>query len=187
MNSISFQYFSASCILASVAFAQAPTASLRGQVTDSSQAVIPKAAVALHSRDTGLQRSTATNSFGEFNISALPPGRYEVAASAPGFHGTTEPAELLVGRETTVNFRLEIGAEKQIIAVEGHAAQVDTTEFKVEGIIAPSQVENMPLNGRNARELARLQPRVLVCSAFPTGNHALVSVGSPAHTTAPTH
>src|SRR5437868_1715989 len=84
-----------------------------GQMTDSSHAVIPIAAVSLSSRDTGLQRSTATNSYGEFNSSALPPGRYEVTASAPGFHGTTEPAELLVGREATVNFRLEIGAEKQ--------------------------------------------------------------------------
>src|SRR5260370_42468886 len=118
MNSISFQYFSASCILASVAFAQAPTASLRGQVTDSSQAVIPNAAVALHSRDTGLQRSTATNSLGEFNIPALPPGRYEVTASAPGFHGTTEHAELIVGREATVHVRLEIDAGKHSIAVE---------------------------------------------------------------------
>src|SRR5260370_34691940 len=186
MNSISFQYFSASCILASVAFAQAPTASLRGQVTDSSQAVIPNAAVSLRSRDTGLQRSTSTNSFGEFNISALPPGRYEVAASAPGFHGTTEPAELLVGRETTVNFRLEIGAEKQIIAVEGHAAQVDTTEFKVEGIIARSQVENMPLNGRNALELARLQPGVLVSSGIPSGKNGFVSVGIGGETSAAT-
>ena len=186
MNSCSFQYFSASCILASVAFAQAPTASLRGQVTDSSQAVIPNAAVSLRSRDTGLQRSTSTNSYGEFNISALPPGRYEVTASAPGFHGTTEPAELLVGREATVNFRLEIGAEKQIIAVEGHAAQVDTTEFKVEGIIARSQVENMPLNGRNALELARLQPGVLVSSGVPSGKNGFVSVGIGGETSAAT-
>ena len=144
MNLLFLRYLSTVCILASVAFAQAPTASLRGQVTDSSQAVIPNATVAVHSRDTGLQRSTNTNSFGEFIIPALPPGLYEVTASAPGFHGTTESADLLVGREATVNFRLEVGAEKQIIAVEGQAAQVNTSEFKLEGIITRSQVENMP-------------------------------------------
>src|SRR5260370_7637695 len=103
MNSCCFRYFSASCILASVAFAQAPTASLRGQVTDSSQAVIPNAAVSLRSRDTGLQRSTSTNSYGEFNISALPPGRYEVTPPPPAFPQPTKPPALLLRPELTMH------------------------------------------------------------------------------------
>jgi hypothetical protein len=173
-------------LFAGWSFAQTPTAALRGQVSDSSQAMIPNASVALRSKDTGLQRSTSTGSFGEFLIPALPPGQYEVTASAPGFRAATHGAELLVGRETTLNFRLEVGAEMQTVAVEGQAAQVNTTEFKVEGIIGRSQVENMPLNGRNALELARLQPGVLVSSGVPSGKNGFVSVGIGGETSAAT-
>ncbi len=74
------------CILAvhsvwSLAVAQT-TASLRGQVTDETAAVIPGAKVVLIG-PSGRTRTTAANAEGLYSFSGLPAGDYTVQASAP--------------------------------------------------------------------------------------------------------
>ncbi len=157
--------------------AQAPTGGIRGIVSDATGAAIPGAAVRLENKQAGLARSTNADATGEYVFAALMPGQYEVRATAPGFREMARQAELLVGRELTVSFQLEVGSEAQIIYVEGDAVQVNLVDHKVEGIIAREQIEHLPLNGRNALELARLQPGVIVSSGVPSGKNNFVSVG----------
>ncbi|MBI3697484.1 MAG: carboxypeptidase regulatory-like domain-containing protein, partial [Acidobacteria bacterium] len=172
--------------LSGLVVAQAPTSAIRGLVADASGGAIPKATVEVENKQLGLARLTATNSVGEFVVSALPPGLYDVRVSAPGFRTTTKPVELFVGRELTVNFSLEIGGEKQMVTVSGEFTQVNTSEHKVEGIISRQQIEHLPLNGRNALELARLQPGVLVGSGVPSGKNNFVGVSIAGETSAAT-
>ena len=168
------------------AWAQAPTGAVRGTVTDPSGGVIQSAVIQLENKQTGLSRSCATDTYGEYIIPALPPGVYEVRATAPGFRTTAKQAELFVGRVLMVNFSLEVGAEKQLITVEGEIVQVNPTEHKVEGIVSRQQITALPLNGRNALELARLLPGVLVSSGVPSGKNNFVSVSIGGETSAAT-
>ena len=174
------------CALIGTALAQAPTASIRGVVMDSTQAAIPNATVVVSSEQTGLRRTVTTSNFGEFLVPSLPPASYTVEAQAEGFRAKSSTVELLVGRELTVNFTLEVGSAKQVLEVTSQASQVNTTEFKVEGVIGHAQIKDLPLNGRNALELARLQPGILVTSGVPSGKNGFVGVSIGGETSAAT-
>jgi len=64
------------------------TATLKGTVTDQSDAVVPKAKVTVRNEGTGVQQETQTDEAGEYLVAGLPVGPYRVEASAPGFQTT---------------------------------------------------------------------------------------------------
>jgi len=175
-----------SLVFACIMLGQAPTATIRGVVLDPSQAAVPGARVTVENITTGLTRTETTGATGDYLFAALPPGQYTARAELAGFRPATGSAELLVGREATLNLVLTIEAGKQYVAVEAQAAQVNLSEYKVEGVISHQQIESMPLNGRNALELARLQPGVLVGSGVPSGKNGFVSVSVGGETSAAT-
>ena len=58
---------------------------LRGTVTDPTGGVIPNANVTVADPQTGLQRTAATDSGGQYQFSALPPSTYTVTVRMNGF------------------------------------------------------------------------------------------------------
>ena len=56
-----------------------------GDVVDSSGAVVTNAKVTVVSQERGLTRTVSTNASGQFTVPSLPPGVYNLAATAPGF------------------------------------------------------------------------------------------------------
>src|SRR5579863_7904886 len=58
--------------------------SLQGVIEDSSGARIAAASITVSDSSRGLQLKTVTDGQGSFNFGMLPPGRYDVTASAPG-------------------------------------------------------------------------------------------------------
>ena len=61
------------------------TSAIVGQVRDTTNAVVPDAAVAITNLETGLRRSAKTDDAGRFNFPQLKPGTYSVKAEAQGF------------------------------------------------------------------------------------------------------
>src|SRR5437764_14041086 len=72
-------------ILSSALSAQQLTASLVGRVTDTAHAVVPGAAIRVRNVDTNQVRTVQTNAQGEYTVSELPPGMYEVTIDKLGF------------------------------------------------------------------------------------------------------
>ena len=64
---------------------QEVTAGIYGVVQDSTSAVVPNAAVALHNVDTGRDYQIVSDQSGNFALTLIPIGNYEASASAPGF------------------------------------------------------------------------------------------------------
>jgi hypothetical protein len=105
--------------------AQEPTATLRGQVTDPSGAVIPKAKVAVIVAGNRA-RVASTDSSGAFEISNLPAGKYRVTASAPGFAAfAKDDVEMAPGQVQRFNIALEIKVEKEKVDVQEETPQLD--------------------------------------------------------------
>ena len=67
------------------AFAQKFTASIRGTVTDTSNAVVAGAKVTLKNEETGLTRTQTTNTAGNYSFPDIPVGSYRVEVELPGF------------------------------------------------------------------------------------------------------
>src|SRR5205807_240516 len=125
------------------------TGSIVGTVTDPSGAVVSGAKVTIANTSTGQTVDVTTNAAGAYNSGALAPGQYKVQVSAKGFSSLSTTAAVLVGNTSTVNGKLQLGQESQVIEVQANAVAVNTEQAAVQGVINTNQIENLPLGGRN--------------------------------------
>jgi hypothetical protein len=165
--------------LVRLATAQAPTGSIVGVVRDPSGAAVPDARVEVVSNATGLARTIATSTNGEFSFSALPAGGYEVSIEAPGFQSTMRHAEVETGTTTRADLTLRVGDVKDSITVDSALPQMHYDSHTVGGVITHGDIQGLPLNGRNFLELAKLEPGVQAPSRSLDGRTFLPVLGAP--------
>jgi hypothetical protein len=171
--------------LPAVAFAQVPTGNIEGNVTDAQGGILSGATVEITQEGTGFARSVTTDNDGSYRLSGLQPGNYNVTISAAGFKKSlADNVTVAVGQTTPLDVQLSVGGAEETIEVAGGEATVDRTDSKVDGVVTPLQIANLPLNGRNFLDLARLQPgaeTVDGASFDPTkANYTGVSLGGQA-------
>src|ERR1017187_285185 len=144
-------------LIASTMFAQTTvaTGSIVGTVTDASGAVVEGAKVTVTNVGTNETISLTSNSSGAYNSGALAPGSYKVQASAKGFSTISETASVQVGNTATVNIKLQVGQESTVVEVQGSTLAVNTEQAEVQGVLTSSQIDNLPVNGRNFLDLAQ--------------------------------
>jgi hypothetical protein len=80
-------------------------------IQDSTGSVVAGATVTALSIGTNLSRSAKSNESGNFVISNLPIGKYNISGEAPGFKKyVLTNVELTVDAQLTVTLKLELGA-----------------------------------------------------------------------------
>lgn len=143
-------------------FAQAPVGSISGVVKDPSGAVIPGATVTATSIAGGARRSVTANDQGFFLIPTLLPGEYGLIVEAKGFKNfEVRRVGVEVGQTARVDANMTVAGDAVAIEVAGgDVAGVDTQQAVVGGVVNTRQIAELPLNGRNYLELARLEPGV---------------------------
>src|SRR5512136_237640 len=72
-------------LIAGAAFGQSGQGTITGTVADPAGAVIPGAKIEAKNNETGALYQAATTSTGNYTITSLPPGVYQVSTTAPGF------------------------------------------------------------------------------------------------------
>src|SRR6267378_2048845 len=150
-------------LLVSEVFAQTTQGGIVGTIRDQKGAQIVGAKVMVTSPSTGLQRETTTADNGIFRIIALPTGVYEIKAEAAGFAtATTTGIQVGVDQIRRVEVVLRVGAVAEVVEVKADAALTQTETSKLGEIIDNRKVEDLPLNGRDFAQLARLNPGVAV-------------------------
>src|SRR5947209_8385488 len=88
-------------------FGQAMNATLLGNVTDATNAVLPNAKITVTEMQTGISRSTTTNQSGNYEFPNLAPGRYSITAEQQGFRRETQ-ANIEVQVNSTVRTDLKM-------------------------------------------------------------------------------
>src|SRR5215831_7096542 len=150
--------------------AQVRTATISGTATDSSGAVLVGAKIEVKNLGTGTTQSAITDSQGRYSILELPVGEYEVRASAAGFQTVVRAGiTLTVGSQPVADFTLPAGAPTETVTVVGEAAQVETRTATVSSLVTPTQMRDLPLNGRNFSALLTLAPGVQTVPQSPAG------------------
>jgi hypothetical protein len=128
------------------AVAQAPTATLSGKVVDQTGAVIPQATVTV-TAPGGKQSTATTDQGGGFEISALAPGTYSVAAAAKGFAPFSKPGvELVVGQKQTLDLALQVQVQEEKVNVEAEGNQLD--------VGASSNASSLVIKGKDLESLS---------------------------------
>lgn len=141
--------------------AQEPTGTIAGAVTDAAGSAREGVQVRITNSATGLVRTVVTSSEGHFTAPALPPGIHVVAAESDGFKRVTREATVEAGATTTVNVTLEVGYVEQTVTVDGATPLLRYDHHQVGGQVTRTQIDHLPLNGRNFLLLANLEPGVI--------------------------
>src|SRR3990172_3790282 len=99
-------------------YAQTMAGTIQGTVTDATGAVVPGASITATNLETGLQRSTTSSGAGLYSMPNLPPGRYRVQMSAPGFQTSIrDNIDLILGQQLVLNTALTVGEITQQVTV----------------------------------------------------------------------
>ncbi len=161
--SLLFALMAAIALLTSAAFAQTTisTGSVVGTVTDSSGAVVQGAKVTI-TGPTGQIVTATSNSQGGYSAGNLIPGLYKARIEAKGFKTTQISLDVKVGNTANGSAKLEVGQESTVVDVQASDVQVNTEQATVQGVLTASQIENLPVNGRNFLDLAQLEPGVQI-------------------------
>ena len=108
-------------IFVSTAEAQAPggAGTIEGNVTDPSGAVVAGATVDVHTPATGYSRTLTTDTSGAFKLLGVPPNRYHVKVTAPGFTPFEQDVVVRSAVPVTVRAQLAIAAAESSVNVEG--------------------------------------------------------------------
>jgi len=140
---------------------QSTQGGLVGTIRDEKGAEISGAKVRVTNVGTGLQRETTTAGNGLYRVLALPTGTYQVTAEAQGFATTTTKGiEIGVDQIRTLDLALRVSARAETVTVQANAELTQTENTKLGEIIDNRKVEDLPLNGRDFAQLARLNPGV---------------------------
>ena len=142
--------------------AQDISANLRGRVVDASSGAVSQAKVTAFQTETGLQRTTFSDSQGAYVLVELPVGHYRLEAEAKGFKKyVQEGISLDVNQTATVTISLTVGATTQKIEVSADALVIESTSTNLGKTVGEREVLDLPLNGRHFTQLGLLQPGVV--------------------------
>jgi hypothetical protein len=147
---------------APLAFSQADSGQISGQVIDPQGLAVTQATVQIVNQDTLAKRETQTDEAGHYSFSFLPGGRYQVVVQAQGFSAAVSAdISLAPGQSTAYNVQLTVGQVNEEVGVQaGGAAQVETTNAEVTGTLSETEIKSYGLNGRVPFQLVALVPGV---------------------------
>jgi Carboxypeptidase regulatory-like domain len=146
------------------------TASIKGLIIDPSGAAVQSANITIRNTETGISRTTTSDSDGRYLVLALPVGSYEVAVSKTDFQDFARSGITLnAAQEVTVDIRLQIGAAKAAITVTEDAPMVNTSTSDISGLVDAHQIKQLPLNGRSYDLLLTLNPGIVNFTSQKTG------------------
>jgi outer membrane receptor protein involved in Fe transport len=146
---------------------------LAGVVRDTTGAVLPGVTVSVKNVDTGVTRSTVTDSQGRYSFTALPPtGKWTIAAELQGFQTQVRQGmEFQANTKPEVNFQLGVGNLQEAVTVQASAPLLRTRESELSSIIDAKEIDALPTNGRNFMSLLQTSGNVVPTStSIGSGN-----------------
>src|SRR6266699_3898593 len=139
--------------------AQVTTGVIQGTIVDPTGAAVPGARVEAKNLDTNFTRSQDSDAGGRFAFLQMPPGRYTVTASKPGFSTIVqENMELTVGQALSLPISMRVSGITEEVTVSAEPIEVTRVESSV--TLNELTVTNTPVLGRKFEDLLTLTPGV---------------------------
>lgn len=131
---------------AAVGAAQSVNATLRGTVMDASGSAVANAQVEIYEPLTGQKvRETTSTSTGDFEISELKPGTYELRCGSAGFKQFVAQNIVLDSAQIRrVNPTLTLGSATEEVTVSAGAAVISTESASISGLFTAKQHDESP-------------------------------------------
>jgi Carboxypeptidase regulatory-like domain len=144
------------------------SAGVSGRVEDQTGASVASASVTLNNLDRNQSVSTTTDEDGRFRFLYMPVGSYQLRVESSGFSTATAALTLSVGQSLEIPIQLTVAGVAEEIDVQEDLPIIELNRTQVAETIVPTEIDELPLNGRNYLDLALLLPAV---SKTNTGNN----------------
>jgi hypothetical protein len=163
-----------------VAGAQTGAASITGLIVDQSGAALPGVTVTATNQATNVMSVTVSNNTGNYTITSVPVGTYVVKAELAGFRTATTAAFALEARQIArLDLKMAVGAIKETVEVSAASPLLQTETATVGEVISGNTVQSLPLNGRNAGQLALLLPGTVTYNPKGFTNIGSINMNRP--------
>lgn len=135
-----------SALLVAGAWAQTGLATITGTISDPSGAVVAGAPVEVRNVATGQVFVAATTETGNFTVSQLPVGDYDLTVSVPGFKRYRRQGFHLAAQQTMrEDITLEVGAAAEAVTVTAEASLLKTEAGDLVHNVTVAQMNNLPI------------------------------------------
>jgi hypothetical protein len=133
-------------ILTGIALAQSDRGTITGTVTDPAGAVVPGAAIKAKNVGTGTDYTTSATSTGNYTLSQLPVGNYELTVALSGFKTFVRQGITVLAAQTLrVDVSLEVGALTETVTVTEDAPLLKTESGELSHNVRTDTLDNIPV------------------------------------------
>ena len=134
-------------VMSSALFAQSDRGTITGTVSDPQTAVVQNARVVATNTETGAISQTITTETGNYTLTQLPAGAYDLSIEAPGFKKTSQAGiRVQVAQTARVDIRLEVGSTAESVVVTADAPLLRTENAEQSINVTGNRINNLPLN-----------------------------------------
>lgn len=134
-------------LLSVAALAQSDRGAVTGTVKDPTEAVVAGATVTIRNVDNGAEAKTVTTDTGNYTLTSLPAGNYELRIEANGFKRfVSQNVQIQVAQTARVNATLEVGAASETVTVTDQSPLLKTETAEQSTNISGELFNSLPLN-----------------------------------------
>ena len=152
-----------SIVFLATGFAQTDRGTLTGTVSDPAGAVVPRADIVVTSVETGAVYKAATTDTGNYTVSELPAGAYELTVSAQGFTRYVQQGiRVQVAQIGRIDVKLQLGSTSESVTVTSDVALLKTESSDQSTNLAMSRVNDLPLYGSRGAEAGLRTPYAFI-------------------------
>jgi hypothetical protein len=131
---------------AAALFAQSDRGTITGTVSDPAGAVVAGAPIQAKQLETGATYEAATSNTGNYTLSQLPTGAYELTVSVPGFKKLVRQNIFLpVAQTLRIDLNLEVGSSAESVTVTEAAPLLKTESGELSHNVATDTMNNLPV------------------------------------------
>jgi len=173
----------------SICYGQSDRGTITGTVSDSTNAVIPGANIVVTNTETGAKFETISTETGNYALTQMPAGSYQVSVELPGFKKYVRQGITVLATQTLrIDVSLEVGAAGDEVTVREDAPLLRTESSEVSHNVAAQNLNELPVLGiggvlsgsqglRNPNAVVQLMPGTVW-----TPNSLVRVNGTPANT-----
>jgi hypothetical protein len=163
-------------LTAAAVHAQFQRGTILGTVTDATGAVVSGAKITLVNINTNEERTSVSSGRGDYEFLLILPGNYRLSAESSGFKTqVVSDIKLDVNQTARLDVKLEVGEVAQRIETTASTRLLQTETSEIGGVVTNKQIVDLPLNGRDYLQLARLLPGAIPSRAGATAGAKGVS------------
>ena len=132
-------------------FAQSDRSTVTGTLSDPAGAVVATAPVTARNLDTGGEYQTASTATGNYTLSELPVGRYELSVALAGFKRFVRQGLEIQARQTyRIDIALEVGSASESVTVTEAAPLLKTESGELGQNVTSNSLNSLPVLGIGA-------------------------------------